>query len=466
MSIFSTLAMSRFLAISRTSPTALKLASGSRPAAPCIVLTSRTICDSGAAGQSRRSSNLNASQSPDAAAELRAIVAEFDGSKPVEEALTLPSAWYTRRCVLEAEQRCVFGRNWQIACHANHVSRPGQFSTVDVGGEPLIVVRDETGKLHCHFNVCRHHAAIVEQRPEGCADHFRCPYHGFEYALDGRLRKATQLRGIKNFSAKSFGLVKAEVQEWGPFIFVRPVPSCGEDQHRDETTSSPSTFLQPLDSATRGVISQPKAQRFVHRRLYTVDCNWKVFVDNYLDGGFHVPHLHLELSKGLALKSYHTEIFPRCSLQTVGGKTAAAAVDAGQDRPHERTDSEAVDERLGTEAFFCYVYPNLMINRYGPWVDINIARPLGVDRCQILFEYYLDEDVAATKEESGGLDEFVTNCLLQSDQVQQEDIQISESVQRGLQSRSYDTGRYAPRVEHAMHDFHRTLAAEVAASLV
>ncbi len=85
-------------------------------------------------------------------------------------------------------------------------------------------------------------------------------------------------------------------------------------------------------------------------------------------------------------------------------------------------------------AEYAFVYPNLMLNRYGPWLDINIVEPTGPQTCQVRFEYFLHRDHEAEGE-------FVEESLQASDAVQQEDVRLCEAVQRGLRSPAYDSGR-------------------------
>ena len=122
-----------------------------------------------------------------------------------------PTCRYTSDEVHREELRSVFSHSWIMACRSEQVSTPGSFVTLHVADEPLVVSRDADLRLHCLYNVCQHHAAVVETRQSGRTDIFRCPYHGWEYRLDGRLSKATQLKGIKNFSARRCGLKEAQV---------------------------------------------------------------------------------------------------------------------------------------------------------------------------------------------------------------------------------------------------------------
>ncbi|MBN4059209.1 hypothetical protein JYT22_00995 [Endomicrobium sp. AH-315-J14] len=165
-----------------------------------------------------------------------------------------------------------------------------------------------------------------------------------------------------------------------------------------------------------------------------IECNWKVYVDNYLDGGYHIPHMHPSLDAQLDMETYRTEIFERYSVQTSG---------AASDGP----------DRIGSGALYAWMFPNFMINRYGPCMDSNHVVPLGPDRCRVDYQFYFTEDARHLTEES----------MAQADVTQKEDIAICESVQRGLKSESYDRGRYAPTVEIGEHHFHRLLAADYGA---
>jgi choline monooxygenase len=280
-----------------------------------------------------------------------------------------------------------------------------------------VLVRGTDGELRAFFNVCRHHASCVASGA-GNVERLVCPYHGWTYDLDGKLRKAPRLGAVDDFDRDAFGLVPMEAGVWGPLAFVR-LGAGGETL---------ADAMRPLDGrlAASGL-------RFVTRRSYDIECNWKVFVDNYLDGGYHVSHLHAGLASQLDLESYHTEIDGRVSLQL-------CAAGGG--------------ERVGTGAVYAFVYPNFMINRYGPIMDTNWVVPLGPERTRTIFDYYVEEPAASDPE-------FIERSLVASDRVQQEDVAISESVQRGLRSSAYDVGRYAPTVEQAAHHFHCLLAAEL-----
>ena len=350
----------------------------------------------------------------------------FDGELPVERASTPPASWYVDPAFLERELETVFRRSWQAVARLDQLEAPGDYASGDLAGQPWVTVHDGT-RIKAFHNVCRHHAACVAAG-EGNARQLTCPYHGWTYDLDGRLARAPGLGPIKDFDRADFGLRPLESASWDPLVFVRLGP--GDVELAD--------MLAPLD----GRIDTSRL-RFVTRRSWEIGCNWKVFVDNYLDGGYHVPHMHGALAAQLDLESYRTELWDRVSIQSCAGGDAAGADETGDFR-----------ERVGAGAAYAFVYPNLMINRYGPIMDTNRVVPLGPDRCLTVFDYWFDEAVVED-------DAFVARSLEASDRVQREDIEVCESVQRGLRSSSYDIGRYAPLLEFAMYHFHRLLARDL-----
>jgi choline monooxygenase len=183
----------------------------------------------------------------------------------------------------------------------------------------------------------------------------------------------------------------------------------------------------------------------MERRVYALACNWKVFVDNYLDGGYHVPHLHKGLDSVLDYSSYTIENGTRFCLQSSpmvsdGAEAATGAV------------------RTGERARYYWIYPNFMINCYADAMDTNLVVPRGVDRTDVVFDYYF-ADVSAHAAERN------LASIAVSERIQEEDVAICESVQRGLRSRAYTAGRLSVRREAGEHLFHRLLHADLQAGL-
>ncbi|HJW95135.1 MAG TPA: SRPBCC family protein [Thermoanaerobaculia bacterium] len=324
----------------------------------------------------------------------------------LEYASTIPSRYYFDPCVLEQEYRDVFGAIWQLAGRAEQAREPGQFFTTTVGAEPVLIVRGNDGVLRAMSNVCRHRAGPVA-KGEGKRPVLQCGYHGWTYNLDGTLFRTPEFEGVQNFGKPC--LPQFRIEEWSDLLFVsisHEVPALSE-------------FLGTI------VRHDFRGYRLAARKEWELDCNWKVYVDNYLEG-YHIPIVHPSLFRELDYPQYRTETKPWFSIQHAPLKRA---------------------ERIrGDEVSYYWVYPNLMLNVYPDNFSTNLILPLGQGRTRTVFEWFFRDPDSVRKQ----IDETVAF----SDEIQLEDIEICEAVQRGLASATYDTGRYSPQRENGLHHFH------------
>ena len=365
---------------------------------------------------------------------VRDVVNLYSPHDPLEEAWTIPAPWYFDPRIAELERASVFSSTWQVVGRADQVRENGQFFTADLASEPLVMARGEDGQLRAFYNVCRHHAAAVVTEAQGCAKQFRCPYHGWTYGIDGTLKGMVEFDGVCNFDRAKNGLVPVRVDVWENLVFVnldgRAAPL------RDFLGTVPG-LVAPLELANK--------LHFFDRRVYTLNCNWKVYVDNYLDGGYHVPHAHKGLSSVIEYTKYTIENFERACLQS-SPLSSDSSSEAG-----------VAATRQG-RAFYLWLYPNFMINAYEAVMDTNLVLPLGVDRCAVVFDYYFaDTSVAAEARHK--------ESIAVSERVQDEDMAICDAVQRGLGSRAYVAGRLSVRREAGEHLFHRLLHADLTKAL-
>ncbi len=357
---------------------------------------------------------------------LKAILAAYDPRKPLEKASTIPAPWYTDEALYRLERERVFGRTWQFAGRLDQLASPGDFVTCEIAGEPVVVARGADRKIRAFFNVCRHHAAAVATQACGNASVFRCPYHGWTYALDGALKGAPEFEGVCEFDKSRMGLVRLRAETWENFVFVNLSPK------------GPG-LLESLGTVP-GKVAPLKldALRFFERRTYTLRCNWKVYVDNYLDGGYHVPHLHKGLSGVLDYSQYKIEAYDKACLQTSPLKP----------NPDDPGTSSV---RKGDRADYWWFWPNFMLNWYEGMMDVNIVFPLAVEKTLVVFDFYFADGAPSDAENN-------RRSLAVGERVQQEDIAVCEAVQKGLGSRAYIAGRLSVRREAGEHLFHRLLA--------
>jgi choline monooxygenase len=364
---------------------------------------------------------------------LHQILSSYNDKAALPDALTIPGPWYVDPRIAELESKTVFSNSWQMVGRADQVEKPGQFVTFTVAGEPVIVVRGNDGILRGFYNVCRHHAAAVMTEPCGQATILHCPYHGWNYGLDGALKGMPEFDGVKNFDREKNGLVPLRAELWEKFVFV----------NLDPAAESLASYFGGL--VKRVAPLEVTKLHYFDSRTYDIACNWKVFVDNFLDGGYHVPHLHKGLNSVLDYKQYTIENEDRYCLQS---------------SPMVSSDEDAATgaTRKGDRAWYFWQYPNLMINCYEGYMDTNLVIPIDTDHCRVIFDFYFGD----ISEASRAYNEMSVET---GARVQEEDLGICEAVQRGLKSRAYGAGRLSVRREAGEHLFHRLLAADLKAGI-
>jgi len=351
----------------------------------------------------------------------------YHATSDLSRATTIPSSWYLDPRMLELEKRRVFHHTWQPIAHAARLQRPCEFLPVDLLGEPLLIARDGAGVLRVFSNVCRHRASLIASEP-GCANILRCPYHGWSYKLDGTLHATPEFEGVNDWNPATVCLPQSRVETWGPFVFVN-VDS--QAPPIDEVLGSIPQEVAELGCAIDQL-------HFSQRRDYIINCNWKVYIDNYLEG-YHLPAAHPSLFRELDYSQYRVDTFRWYSSQV-------APIRPPQPGQPRRYSDPLEDNR----ALYFWIFPNFMLNVYPDNLSTNIILPLGHDRTLTIFEWF-------TYPENGIAEEAKSETIAFSDEIQQEDIRICESVQRGLASRTYDTGRFSVKRENGVHHFHLLL---------
>src|SRR5579863_10529942 len=211
----------------------------------------------------------------------------------IARAWTLPAPLYTDPDVFTAEKVGIFSRTWQVVGNSRLVENPGDYFTTELVGEPLLFVRGSDGKLRGFYNVCRHRAGPPA---EGCGSRklFRCGYHGWTYDLDGTLISATEVEGVEGFREKDFALMPVRTEEWFNLVFANLDPDA-------------TPLGQSLGELPKQAEKFPFAEmKLFERRTYDMKCNWKTYVDNYLEG-YHLPSVHPGLNRELDYNAYVVE---------------------------------------------------------------------------------------------------------------------------------------------------------------
>ena len=352
----------------------------------------------------------------------------FQVEAEIGRAWTLPAPLYTDPDIFAAEKERIFSRTWQVAGQASQVANPGDYFTTELAGEPLVFARGLDGTLRGFYNVCRHRAGPPA---EGCGSRklFRCGYHGWTYGLDGALISATEIEGVEEFRGEDFALVPVRTEEWFNLVFVNL-----------DVEAAP--LRETLAELPRQAERFPfTGMKLFERRTYDMKCNWKTYVDNYLEG-YHLPSVHPGLNRELDYNAYIVEPYARHVRQW----SPIRGAQPGDETPRRYADAPQNPASNLTADYF-WVFPNWMLNCYPDNVSLNIVLPLEPERSLAIFEWYLPEKDHATPAAKASV-EF-------SDQIQIEDVKICETVQRNLRSRSYSRGRYSVKQEKGVHAFHR-----------
>ncbi|HET8899415.1 MAG TPA: aromatic ring-hydroxylating dioxygenase subunit alpha [Rhodanobacteraceae bacterium] len=341
-------------------------------------------------------------------------------SQPLTQASALPAWFYIDPEAMALEKRAVFSRGWQLLSRVALLDGRGDHVVSELADVPLLLVRGDDGGLRALHNVCRHRAGPLATCDGRGARHLRCQYHGWCYDLKGQLLTATEMGAAEGFDAGGIRLPEARAVEWHGLVFACLDPDA--PPFEDVVAA-----IEPR-LAGKGIDAYK-----LHRHVaYDINCNWKAYIDNYLEG-YHVPHIHPELNRMLDYRDYTVETARWTSLQ------------------HSPLDSGEVLYGAG-EALYWYLWPNTMLNVMPGRMQTNRVLPLGPQRCRVEFDYYYprDADPLALEERHRHDHEF-------SDLVQHQDVEMCERVQRGLASGSYHAGRLNPQRENGVHHFHELL---------
>ena len=342
------------------------------------------------------------------------LVAADCASTPLEQASTLPGYAYADPEFHAFEREVIFAKSWQLVSRAAKLQNPGDHVVAEIAGRPVILVRDEQGVLRGFFNVCRHRAGPLALA-DGNARQLQCKYHGWTYTLAGQLRAAHEMQEARDFDKNCIHLDPIQVAEWEGLVFAALQPPAA---NLPQLTAGIRERIHPIALAEFG---------FHTRVAYEVGCDWKAYVDNYLEG-YHLPHVHPGLNKLLDYRAYVTHLAEWHSHQH-------SPVD-GQQGPY-----------AGGEAHYYFIYPNMMLNILPGRLQTNLVVPVASGRCRVVFDYYYVDAASAAALK------MIEEDLAFSDEVQKEDIAICERVQRGLESGSYKAGRLSPKRESGVHHF-------------
>lgn len=372
---------------------------------------------------------------------------------------TPPSRIYTDETFYQlVEKPITFSQNWLCVGRTAQAPNIGDYVAGTILDQPFVIVNQGEGRYKAFSNVCRHHAALLcdddtsghlstmhSQADPNSPSAYRltCPYHGWQYsAATGALTKAIKMKGCKDFVASKTLLPKFDVDVVGPWLFLR-MRSPSNDSI---DSNDPVSVLKDQPDIQEYLTQLQKSEYdvdmvHIHHRKYHIKCNWKVFIDNYLDGGYHVPVAHPKLSANLDMTSYTRRRYSNTFIQTC---------QSVRSKDHQDTNNASRLSSKDYPALYIYHYPNLCINRYGDWMDTNIVWPINANECVVYFDWFVHKSYLSKQD-------VIDQAIADSHLVQLEDIMLSERVHKGLMSSCYNIGRYSPELEDGEYFFHQKL---------
>ncbi|WP_051832476.1 aromatic ring-hydroxylating oxygenase subunit alpha [Streptomyces katrae] len=352
---------------------------------------------------------------------------------------TLPGEYYTAPDIFRLEQERIFETMWFCVGRSSELAKPGAFRTVDVGRESILVTRARDQAVRAYFNVCRHRGAKLCTEPAGEAGRaFRCPYHAWTYALDGRLIAAPNLTKMPDVGRTEFGLVPVSVREWLGYVWV-----CLAD-------SPPSFEEQVMGAAVERLGDAESIERYgiedleVGRRIvYDVKANWKLIIENFMEC-YHCATIHPELTEVLPefTEGYAAQYYVGHGA-AFGEGIQGFTVDGSEGLDRIPTVSPDQDRKY----YAITVRPQVFVNLVPDHVIFHRMYPVAADRTVVECDWlYLKDVVESGKDVSRSVELF--------DRVNRQDFDACERCQPAMSSRMYAHGGVLVPSEHHIGAFH------------
>lgn len=334
-------------------------------------------------------------------------------------------AWYER------EQAKLFARAWHLAAATDELTEPGDFVTIDAGFDPLVVVRGLDGELRAFHDFCPHRGIKLLENSGNTRTGIVCPYHSWNFALDGTLRKVPQEDEFDPAALEGCSLVPAAVGVWGGMVFVNGDPD--------------ADFVSWLEGFPDHIGSyRPENLREVVRVQFDARCNWKLFVENHVDV-YHLWYLH---ARSLSAYDHHQFEWEAVGPHWVSYEPAKEGVE--RHRPHVgSTPIAGLDERdkIGIGAHM--LFPNTLFATESEFFMSYVAKPLAADRSVI--------DVRIRAEPSADVEMLVAAAK----EFMLEDVSACEGIQATVRSSRFRVGPLAQNHERPITLFHEHLLAQL-----
>jgi len=353
----------------------------------------------------------------------------YDGvRRPALEAETLPAWCYTSKEWFDLEVKHIFRKSWILIGATSRVPNPGDFVTFTHTGSPVIVIRGRDNVIRAFANTCRHRGAILLEESEGtCKAAIKCPYHAWVYGFNGALQGAPDMEDSKGFDKANYGLIPIRLETWGPFMFIN---FDNNAPGLKEWAGEMYNEILPYD---------PENLVCTRRAEFDVQCNWKLYVENFCDVG-HVKTVHKDSLKKLS-DSYDKPVETEyVKAEGFSFFVTHAGTRTLLDGVENKKGFDRIPTLTGRTTHGSY-YPILMpLGCIGYCVDSAWALefyPLGPDRIKLVVNSCFHKDALKRPD----FEEIAKDYYYRMDIAVPEDNWINELSQRGLSSPHATPGR-------------------------
>mgnify|MGYP000678186135 CR=1 FL=1 len=345
------------------------------------------------------------------------------------EMTSLPAEYYTDSQIFEQEIEQVFRSSWQYVGDTSRLSKAGDFLMRHINETSVLAVRDDNGMLRAFYNVCAHRGSQIEDETAGNRSRFQCPYHAWTYSLTGELTKTPNFPGKKPvFEKNECGLTSLPVSTFGPLAFVS----------LETTEAAVRELLAPITET----FDQYAVDEFeyVCSDTHSIDCNWKVYIDNYLECD-HCQFNHPSFTAAVDMDTYDIECYNALVVQS-----APLSAEGIRDKTPSVVSRSAADRY-----FSVWMWPNVTID-IAPWtMEIGYVNPVSPNRTVVYSEFF---------NRSGEQTPEWSRSYEYSKQIMAEDVALCERHQKGLSSGGFQTGPLSP-TEQGLRHFQRKIRSQL-----
>lgn len=360
--------------------------------------------------------------------------------RPFEDARSMPAEVYTSHAFLALEQRDVFRNEWLCVGRASTLAKNGDYLTATIDDQPIAVVRDSAGELRAFSNVCLHRMSVLLEG-RGNVRRIVCPYHAWNYALDGSLAGAPMMERQTGFCKEQYKLPSVRCETWQGWIYVT----------LNEHAPSVETHLSDLAKLIEPYGMTDYVETFQEEHVW--DTNWKILAENFMES-YHLPMLHRS-TVGPHSKLEEMECPPGLPAFNYHWITKEASLPIGNAHP----DNTRLEGHWRRTTALLAIYPTHLITLTPGYFWYLILQPRGVDKVHIRFGGGLSPEFISDPKAQ----EYMATLKALLDEVNAEDRRGVESVFRGVHAPLAKPGHLS-HLERPNYDFARYLAGRLGAA--